>query len=81
MHFAAIIEKDDQEVYIGQIEEVPAAISQGNSLEELLENLQDALELIFKVNRDEVEANYEGKNFLRKKLPFLDETSGFGSTS
>ena len=68
MHFTAVIERDEQGVYIGQIEEVPAAISQGNSLEELLENLQDALELIFEVNRDEVEANYEGKKFFKEKI-------------
>jgi predicted RNase H-like HicB family nuclease len=68
MHFTAIIERDEQGIYVGQIEEVPAAISQGNSLEELLENLQDALELIFEVNRDEVEANYEGKNFFKEKI-------------
>ncbi len=52
MRFTAILEKDEDGVYIGQIEEVPAAISQGQTLEELKENLQDALELIFAVNRD-----------------------------
>ena len=51
MRFTAIIEKDENGVYVGQIEEVPAAISRGDTLEELKENLQDALELIFSVNK------------------------------
>jgi len=68
MRFTAIIEKDENGVYVGQIEEVPAAISQGDTLEELKENLQDALELIFSINREEVEANYEGKIFFKEKI-------------
>ena len=68
MLFTAIIERDKLGVYVGQIEEVPAAISQGDTLEELKENLQDALELIFSVNREEVEANYQGKIFFREKI-------------
>ena len=50
MRFTAIIEREEDGMYVGQIEEVPAAISQGESLEELKENLQDALELILSVN-------------------------------
>ena len=52
MRFTAIIEQDEQGLFVGQIEEVPSAISQGASLEELKENLQDALEMIFEVNRE-----------------------------
>ena len=68
MQFTAIIERDENGIYVGQIEEVPAAISQGLTLEELKENLQDALELIFTVNREEVEANNQGKIFIREKI-------------
>ena len=68
MRFTAIIEKDDDGIYVGQIEEVLAAISQGESMEELKENLQAALELIFSINREEVEANYEGKIFFKERI-------------
>ena len=68
MRFTAIIEQDENGVYIGQIEEVPAAISHGSTLEELKENLQDALELIFSVNREEVEASHKGKIFFKEKI-------------
>jgi predicted RNase H-like HicB family nuclease len=68
MRFTAIIERDKDGMYVGQIEEVPAAISQGETLEELKENLQDALELIFTVNREEVETNYQGKIFFKEQI-------------
>lgn len=54
MRFTAIIEKDENGIYVGQIEEVPAAIPQGDTIQELRENLQDALELVFEVTLDQV---------------------------
>jgi len=44
--FAAIIEKSSDGWYVGQIQEVPEAISQGKTINELKENLLDALNLI-----------------------------------
>ena len=35
MKFTAIIEKDENGWFVGQIEEIPAAISQGETLEEV----------------------------------------------
>lgn len=46
MKFTAIIEKSDDGWYVGQVEEEPAAISQGMSIEELREDLIDALHLL-----------------------------------
>ena len=68
MLFTAIIERDENGMFVGQIDEVPAAISQGETLEELKDNLQDALELIFTVNGEEVEASYQVKIFIREKI-------------
>jgi predicted RNase H-like HicB family nuclease len=73
MRFTAIIERDAEGVFVGQIEEVPAAISQGATLEELKENLQDALELILKpITRV--------KYFSGKRSPFPDEKAGINKT-
>jgi predicted RNase H-like HicB family nuclease len=52
MKFTAIIEKSDDGWYVGQIEEIPAAISQGKTIEELKANLIDALQMILEVNRE-----------------------------
>jgi len=68
MKFTAIIERSEDGWYVGQVEEVPAAISQGRTIEELRANLLDALTLLFETNKQEVEKEYEGKDVLREPL-------------
>lgn len=41
--------------YIGYVNEVPGAASQGTTIEELKENLWDAVFAIFKSNRDKID--------------------------
>lgn len=53
MKLTAIIEKSDDGWYVGQIEEFPAAISQGKTIEGLKVNLQDALMLLLEINPKE----------------------------
>jgi len=45
-NFTAIIEKSDDGWYVGQLEELPEVISQGKTMEELKQNLKDALDLV-----------------------------------
>jgi len=52
MNFTAIIEQGEGGWFVGQIEEVPAAISQGKTIEELKENLLDALRLVLDTNKE-----------------------------
>jgi len=68
MKFTAIIEKSEDGWFVGQIEEMPAAISQGRTLEELRVNLLDAINLLFETNKIEVEKEYVGKEVLRESL-------------
>ena len=60
--FTAIIEKSDDGWYIGQLEELPEVISQGKTVRELKQNLQDALELTIACQRETTLRLYEGKN-------------------
>lgn len=46
MNFTATIEQGENGWWIGQIDQMPAAMSQGKSVEELKANLIDALRLI-----------------------------------
>jgi predicted RNase H-like HicB family nuclease len=46
MKLTAIVEKGENGWYVGQIEEIPAVISQGHTIEELKYNLLDALLLV-----------------------------------
>lgn len=47
----------DDDWYVGQLRELPSVLSQGQTLEELKENIQDAYEL---VTQDSAESRREG---------------------
>ena len=47
------IEDGSNGFYIGQIKEVPGVLTQGTSIEEVKENIIDALELYFKDMRED----------------------------
>ena len=68
--FTAIIEKSEDGWYVGQLEELPEVISQGKTIEELKNNLQDALEFIISHQRETTLSLYQGKKYIRRKLSF-----------
>ena len=59
MKFSIVIEKPEDGWYVGQLEEVPAAISQGKTIEECKANVLDALMEIFEANREMIEVEYK----------------------
>lgn len=65
--FTAIFEKDD-DWYIGYVEELSGANSQGMTLEEARENLHEAIELIIISNRELTEKSLAGKKYIRENL-------------
>ena len=52
LNYTAIIEKSEDGWYVGQIQEIPEAIAQGKKIDELIENLLDALELVINFHRE-----------------------------
>lgn len=66
--FTALITKTDDDWYYGQVEEMPEAMSQGKDVDELIENLADALETILEVKRKESEQQFKGSKYIRRKL-------------
>lgn len=47
MEYSIIIEKNPETgVYIGQCSQLPEALSQGNTLDELMDNMKEAIELV-----------------------------------
>ncbi len=50
MKFTAIIEKSEDGWYVGQLEEMPAVLTQGKTIKELKDNLLDALRLMLEAN-------------------------------
>ena len=46
MKYTAIIEKGNNGWFVGQCAQIPAAITQGKTVDETLENLKDAVALV-----------------------------------
>lgn len=57
------------EGYIGFVEELPGANTQGDTLEETRENLREAVELVLEANRELAEKSLAGQSVIRE--PFL----------
>ncbi|HXE54297.1 MAG TPA: type II toxin-antitoxin system HicB family antitoxin [Tepidisphaeraceae bacterium] len=51
--YHTIIKPEPNGWFVGWVEEIPGAISQGRSLDECRQNLRDSLELIVETHRDE----------------------------
>ncbi|MBI2761141.1 MAG: type II toxin-antitoxin system HicB family antitoxin [Chloroflexi bacterium] len=56
------------EWYVGYIEEVPGANTQGRTLDEARENLREALELVLQANRELAERELAGKDVVREPI-------------
>ena len=54
------------EGYIGFIEELPGANTQGATLDEARENLQEAVQMVLEANRELAERSIAGKVFSRE---------------
>jgi predicted RNase H-like HicB family nuclease len=66
--FNALIKETEDGWFFGQIEEVPEAMSQGKTIDELLENLTDALNLVLELKREETLKQYSGETYITRKL-------------
>lgn len=67
MQFTAVFRKVP-EGYIGFIEELPGANTQGATLEETRANLQEALALVLEANRSLAQEHASGPDVIREPL-------------
>lgn len=51
--YHTIIKPEENGWFVGWVEEIPGAISQGRSLDECRQNLRDSLSLLVECHRDE----------------------------
>jgi predicted RNase H-like HicB family nuclease len=56
------------EGYIGFVEELPGANTQGATLEEVRENLREAVQLVLEANRMLTEESLQGVDVIREPL-------------
>jgi predicted RNase H-like HicB family nuclease len=61
------------EGYIGFVQELPGANTQGATLEEARENLSEAVELVLEANRALAEESIQGKDVIREPLVVAGE--------
>jgi predicted RNase H-like HicB family nuclease len=56
------------EGYIGFVEELPGANTQGDTLEEARDNLKEAVALVLEANRELAEGSIRGQDVIREPL-------------
>ena len=71
MKLTAIFEPAEEGGYTCFVEEVPAAISQGETLDEAKANLLDALKLVLECQREMAEKDMS-PNALREPIDFIE---------
>ncbi len=67
LQFTAVFQRVP-EGYIGFVEELPGANTQGATLEEARENLQEAIQLVLEANRLLAEESIAGREVIREPL-------------
>ena len=65
--FTAVFERDG-DWWIGYVEELPGANTQGRTLEEARENLKEAVALVIEENRKLARLEFVGKDAIREEL-------------
>jgi predicted RNase H-like HicB family nuclease len=66
--FTAVFEPAEEGGFVAFVEEVPGAISQGETLEEARENLKEALALILEVNRENALDGVDESRIVRETI-------------
>ena len=67
----AIFEEADEGGFIGYVAELPGANTQGETLEEVRENLSEAIELILTSNREQFEKNFTSNRKVTRETLIL----------
>jgi len=68
MSFTAVFQKVERG-YIGFVEELPGANSQGSTLAEVRENPQEVAQLVLEANRQLSEEDLSGREVIREDFP------------
>ena len=68
MEFSAIIKVQSNGWYFAQCEQVPGAMTQGETIEDALENLKEAIQLVLEAERDHGITRYVDKTIIRREL-------------
>jgi len=65
-----MVEEGENGYYVGQIVEYPAALSQGKTIDELENNLKDALKLLLQEQKEQLNKEYKTRKVKKQKVIF-----------
>lgn len=72
--FTAVFEQDG-DWWIGYVEELPGANTQGKTLDEARENLKEAVEPVLEANREQSRSTTAGRTVIREPLDVANSPS------
>ena len=58
--FYVIIERDEDGYYVGEVPQLQACYSQGKTLDELMENIKEVIELCLEESDEEAQSEFIG---------------------
>ena len=58
--FFVIIERDEDGMYVGEVPQLPACYSQGRTLDELMTNIREVIELCLEEKEEETHSEFIG---------------------
>ncbi len=61
MRFKVVLEEAEEGGYVVYVPSLPGCVSQGETKEEALENIREAIEVYLDIDDAEIEAEIEGK--------------------
>jgi len=67
-NFTAVYQPAEEGGFIAFVEEIPGAITQGETIEEARENLMDAVQLILEANREQNRLELAGGEVIRETI-------------
>jgi len=71
MEYTIIIKKDKKSGwYVGKCVQVPGAMSQGETVDELMENMKDAITTILECYKEEAKESFNNTGIFYRKLAF-----------
>ena len=69
MEYSIIIEKNPETGwYCGQCKQLPEALSQGKTLDELMENMKEAIELAIECREEDLREQYRNRKVFHRKI-------------
>ena len=70
--FTAVFEQDG-DWWIGYVEELPGANTQGKTLEEARENLKEAISMVIEANRELTQRDLNGREVIKEEITVAEE--------